>query len=422
MTRLAKYFIVALGAVLAVSLLWTVALGVSSESRTAFMAESGYDMFIPPNPETNAKASQIMAVQSTRSMFHLFVVALLAGAAITALLSSKGSARPALRFGCLGVVVLLLYIEQWQANNHFMDYYDPGVVYADNAVFQRLRSDPGRPRVTLLTRAGFYNMWLSLLFQYWDIDTIEIPAYSRPPGDYLAFFGAVDRVPKRKWELCSVRYILGPKDQGQQFLKAQGCDELTKVALEFDSQLGKQALFEFTKALPRAAVFHRWENIASAEETLSRLVDPKFDPQTTVLVKLDAAPGLKAVQGAPPTPVQIERFDQMRVVLRTAPRSQGILLLNDRFYDGWSVTVDGKPAEMLRANFIMRGVALEAGDHRVEFRYNIPVGLKIITWGEWSLIAAGLVLTGFFALRRKGMTEPANRGRARESAGDPPRR
>jgi hypothetical protein len=415
-SRLAKCFIAALGAVLAVSLLWTIALGVSSESRTAFMAESGYDMFIPQNPETGAKASQTMSVQSTRAMFHLFIMALLAGAAITALLWTNGSARPALRFGCLGVVALLLYIEQWQANNHFMDYYHPGTVYADNAVFQRLRSDPGRPRVTLLTRAGFYNMWLSLLFQYWDIDTIDIPAYSRPPGDYLAFFGAVDKVPKRKWELCSVRYILGPKDQGQQFFKSLGCEELMKVAVEFDSQLGKQALFEFTKALPRAAVFHRWENIASAEETLSRLADPKFDPQTTVLVKLDAAPGIKAVQGAPPTPVQIERFDQMRIVLRTAPRSQGILLLNDRFYDGWSVTVDGRPAEMLRANFIMRGVALESGEHRVEFRYNIPAGVKILTWGEWSLIGAGLVLTGVFALRRKGTTE-ADPGKRRRDDG-----
>jgi len=402
MSRLARYFIVALGAILAVSLFWMVGLAVSTNNRTASFAEGGYDMFIPPNPETGAKASQTIAVQSTRAMFHLFVVALLAGAAITALLWANGSARPALRFGCLGAIVLLFYVEQWQANSHFMEYYEPRAVYADNAVFQRLRSDPGRPRVGLLTRAGFYNLWLSLIFPYWDIDTIDMPAASRPPSDYVTFFGAVDRVPKRKWELCAVRYILGPKDQGQQLFKSLGCDPQMQVALEFDTQLGKQALFEYTQALPRALVLHRWETIADPEKVLTRLVAPEFNPQTTVLLTADAAPSLKADAGAPATtPVEIKRFGQIRVVLQTAPRSPGILLLNDRFHDNWSVTVDGKPAEILRANFIMRGVALEPGEHRVEFHYNVPRSSQIITWGVWGLIAVGLILTGLGALRRK---------------------
>ena len=41
----------------------------------------------------------------------------------------------------------------------------------------------------------------------------------------------------------------------------------------------------------------------------------------------------------------------------TAP---SVLLLNDKYDPNWHVTVDGKPAELLRCNFIMRGVYLHA--------------------------------------------------------------
>ncbi|MBI5394079.1 MAG: hypothetical protein HZA91_02155 [Verrucomicrobia bacterium] len=402
MNRLTKCFLIALGAVLAVSLLWMLLLALDTNGRMKHFADSGYDMFIPPHPATGAKASQTMAAQSGGAMFRLFVVTLLGGGAVLVLLWFNGSAKPALRYGCFGALALLLFIEQWQANSHFMDYYPPAQLYADNDVFKKLRSAPGRPRVALLTRAGFYNTWLSLHFPYHDIDSIDITAASRPPADYVAFFGAVDRTPPRKWELCAVRYVLGPKDQGAQLFQSQGVDKLVNVALEFDSQFGKQALFEYTRALPRAVMLHRWETIADPDKTLARLADPKFDPQTTVLLMQKAEANLKADPAAPPaTPVEIVKFDQARVILRVTPRSPGILLLNDRFDGGWTATVDGFPAEILRANFIMRGIALEPGDHRIVFRYNIPASSKLITWGVWSLIGLGLIATGLGALRRK---------------------
>jgi uncharacterized membrane protein YfhO len=49
-----------------------------------------------------------------------------------------------------------------------------------------------------------------------------------------------------------------------------------------------------------------------------------------------------------------------------------VLLLNDKYDPSWHVSVDGKPAELLRCNFIMRGVYLPPGSHTVEFRFTLP--------------------------------------------------
>ena len=46
-----------------------------------------------------------------------------------------------------------------------------------------------------------------------------------------------------------------------------------------------------------------------------------------------------------------------------------MLLLNDRYDAKWKVTVNGRPAPLLRCNYVMRGVALPVGEQRVEFRF-----------------------------------------------------
>jgi hypothetical protein len=399
MNRLTRYFLIVLTVVLGVSLFWMVLLAASMDSRTQFFANGGYDMFVPPDSATGEKASQVMAAQPGRALFHFFVVVALSGAIIVNLLWLNGAARPLLRWGSCGGLALLLFVEQWQANSHFMDYRSPAQDYADNAVFQRLRADTGRPRVAFLTRAGFYNNWLSLLLPYYDIDSIDIPAASRPPADYTAFFGAVDRSPARKWELCSVKYILGPKDAALQSFKQLGCDKAVNPVMEFD-YFGKQALFEYTRALPRAVVLHRWEIVADKEKTLARLTDPKFDPHTTLL--LDAEPGLAADAGAPPsTAVELVKFRPMRVSLKASLKSPGVLMLTDRFDAGWAATVSGAPARILRANFIMRAVALPPGDHRIVFDFSAPASSVRLTQALWAAITLGLIASGIRALRRR---------------------
>jgi uncharacterized membrane protein YfhO len=82
-----------------------------------------------------------------------------------------------------------------------------------------------------------------------------------------------------------------------------------------------------------------------------------------------------------------------------------VLLLNDKYDPHWDVTVDGKPAELLRCNFIMRGVPVPAGPHTVDFQFRIPHKPLDITLTAMGL---GLLLCGFLfvATRKKTKTQP----------------
>ncbi len=49
--------------------------------------------------------------------------------------------------------------------------------------------------------------------------------------------------------------------------------------------------------------------------------------------------------------------------------SNALLVVSETHYPGWTALVDGRPAPLLRADYIFRGVPLGPGTHTVRFRY-----------------------------------------------------
>ncbi len=117
---------------------------------------------------------------------------------------------------------------------------------------------------------------------------------------------------------------------------------------------------------PRAIAWVETSRPDSVEPYLSR-VDP--DPSETVEVTLD---------------------EPQRVELTAVLKSPGLVVVADQFYPGWKVSVDGQPAEILRTNRAMRGVALPAGTHQLVFRYeplSFQLGLVLSVLGLTALLS-----------------------------------
>jgi uncharacterized membrane protein YfhO len=74
-------------------------------------------------------------------------------------------------------------------------------------------------------------------------------------------------------------------------------------------------------------------------------------------------------------------------------------VLTDSWAPGWKAKVDGRDADVQRVDYLIRGVAVPAGRHTVEFRYEPATW----TWG-WaiSLITLlGLIAAVLVGRRRR---------------------
>ncbi len=104
--------------------------------------------------------------------------------------------------------------------------------------------------------------------------------------------------------------------------------------------------------------------------------------------------------------VEYQSYGPKHIVLSAQTTAPSVLLLNDKFDPHWRVTVDGKPADLLRCNFIMRGVYLPtSGQHTVDFSFSLPNGLLYATLAA---LMVGFGLCGFlwYSSRRSGVRIP----------------
>ncbi len=82
-----------------------------------------------------------------------------------------------------------------------------------------------------------------------------------------------------------------------------------------------------------------------------------------------------------------------RVSFRIDAPSSGMVVVNEVWYPGWRATVDGDEAPIHRANALVRGVSVNAGEHRVEMVFRPTDGVVLrgtlaVTWIAFLIVMA----------------------------------
>ena len=318
----------------------------------------------------------------------------------------------------------LPYVTHW-------DYKQKYEIDSLNPIVKDLTVKPFQHRVAALpfrAPSGYelfdqlYRIeWMQHLFPYYNIQCLDIIQMPRMPEDlkrYLAALapqGTVESAPliARHWELTNTRYLLGPAGylevmnqqldpkehrfhivQRFEVLPKPGIDHPTKLE-EFTavpSENGRYALFEFAGALPRASLYCNWQVDTNDDAVLKELANLDFDPAKTVLVDTGSAALPATATNENTGTVEFTSYSPKKIVLAADAIMPSVLLLNDKFDANWHVQVDGKPAELLRCNYIMRGVQLSPGKHTVEFDFSMPNKPLYVTLAA---IGAGIILCGF---------------------------
>jgi hypothetical protein len=145
-------------------------------------------------------------------------------------------------------------------------------------------------------------------------------------------------------------------------------------------------------AVPRAMVAPRVVLTSDEADTVRTIGSEAFEPRRDVIVERDE-PGADALARSSGDGGSVRVVDETTasVTLSATLRQPGLVVLNDSLAPGWSVEVDGSPASVVRANDVMRGVAVDAGRHEIVWSYRVPglrLGAALSALGHLLLLAA----------------------------------
>lgn len=367
----------------------------------------------------------------------LLSVVFLAISVVTVLLIQNGTfAGPRAKWAAV-LLGAVLVVDLGRADKPWIKYFNYQEKYVSNPVLDILANKPWERRVAMAMSMSvnqrqfeamqqayrftgawstlqqiYQGEWMQHQFPFYDIHMLESPQEPRLPADKQAYLSTLNGHLARLYELTSTRYVLGLGgnfadalntvfDPAQRRFRPLTAFEYVRVGAEgVGTQLnpaGNFSVVEFTGALPRVKLYNQWEVNTNGPATLARLVDPGFNPQTTVLIGDEIAPPPAA--NANVTGTNVAEFISNRpkhVEVRTASAAPGLLLFNDKIDAGWKVWVDQKPAQLVRANFLARGVLVPAGEHQVTFRFQPRT---FFWWGFW-IIVVGFALLAFLIVDR----------------------
>ncbi|MFB0926317.1 MAG: YfhO family protein, partial [Vicingaceae bacterium] len=143
----------------------------------------------------------------------------------------------------------------------------------------------------------------------------------------------------------------------------------------------------------------------NADEEMEKLTD--FNPQSTVIIDSrfkDYIGDLKPTS-SPQNSIQLSKFHPDNMEYTSNSASENFAVFSEIWYKGnedWKAYIDGEETEFIRVNYLLRGMKIPAGKHKIEFKFypkSHYIGTKISLASSVLII---LMLLGLFVMMAMG--------------------
>jgi hypothetical protein len=109
------------------------------------------------------------------------------------------------------------------------------------------------------------------------------------------------------------------------------------------------------------------------------------------------------------------------LVYETSSTDKQLAVFSEVYYPlGWKAYIDGNEVDISRVNYVLRAIEVPAGDHKVEFVYQLESYEKSGTYAMIGNIILLLLLAGgiFFEVKRKDDDEKADNAESKEEVSE----
>jgi len=169
--------------------------------------------------------------------------------------------------------------------------------------------------------------------------------------------------------MLNTKYIITADEKGN------------KIALPQPGAFGNAWFVNSYKVVPNAdAEMTALDSLKPREEAV---IDQKF---------ADELKGL-TIQPDSSAKISLTNYKPDELTYESNSKNEGLAVFSEIYYnvrDEWKVTIDGKPAKMLRADYVLRALRIPAGKHTINFKFepiSVATGHKIDLFSSILLVA-----------------------------------
>lgn len=160
----------------------------------------------------------------------------------------------------------------------------------------------------------------------------------------------------------------------------------------------KFIIYQNPDAFPKVATYASYRIIPERDKLLYQMLTSNTDMTKTLY--LEKKPNISNINLGLGE-VRIIKYSPNEIIINSKSNKPTLLFLNDIYYPGWQAYINGQKTEVLRANYVFRGLAIPKGENTIRFVY-YPNSYKI---GKTStIITAFLVLFILLYTKKKKTT------------------
>ena len=100
--------------------------------------------------------------------------------------------------------------------------------------------------------------------------------------------------------------------------------------------------------------------------------------------------------------IRLTSYEPNRLVYETSSVKDGVVVFSEIYYPGWQAKIDGQPADIARADYILRVMNVPAGKHTIEMWFD-PQSLHVtesIAYASLALLLIGVMVLIWFSKKK----------------------
>lgn len=331
------------------------------------------------------------ASYASKDAFRSLLFILLTGGVIWAFVKDKINKNVAIAgIGLLVLLDILPIAHRYLNEDNYIDDMAYEAKFFARPVDQQILNDTTLYyRVFDITKSPFNDPFPSLFHKsVGGYHGAKLQIYQDLIENHLGTFN------RAVFSMLNVKYIIAPGGQNRQ-----------ETVQLLPNPLGNAWFVNDINYVPTA----RAEMDALKAPSLNNPFDTaagNFNPETTAIVRENLKEKIGNYNFGKDASAKIEltTYEPNKLVYKAQNSQDGFAVFSEIYYPaGWTAYIDGKEAEIIRTNYVLRGLKIPAGNHEIEFKFAYPEFVKYenITLIGSILLTLLVVVAVLFTLKGK---------------------